>query len=140
MHDVLKYEDLIKEGSLGTTNPMTYSRIDTRLSKTSDYRTSIVNDKVFQVMMNNRSRMIYPCTLISMLFGIDLDSLIKNVQYYKEFIDRSNMRVKGEIADCMLVYENTLFSIEMNGSNTLLRNQDYVHRASTIKLTWITLT
>ncbi|HBA38162.1 MAG TPA: hypothetical protein DCY94_05525, partial [Firmicutes bacterium] len=94
--------------------------ISVRLINDEKERTSLVNDDLFQLMMNNRSRMKYPCMLLSLMFNLDYCDLLKEAKFYKEFVDRGTLKSKKEIADCMIVYKDTLFNIEMNGTNTLM--------------------
>ncbi|HBA37926.1 MAG TPA: hypothetical protein DCY94_04320 [Firmicutes bacterium] len=130
---MLDYVDVLSRGCTFKASWSVRNNIPVGIVQNSSRRTSIVNDDVFQMMMNNESRIEYPCMLLSLIFGLNYEDLLKNARFYKEFIDTRKFASKREIADCMIVYRDTIFSIEMNCTNTLMRNQDYIHRAATVK-------
>ncbi|HBA37852.1 MAG TPA: hypothetical protein DCY94_03935, partial [Firmicutes bacterium] len=130
----LSYDKILNTECLFCAQAKTRDRIRVRRDRSdADFHLSIVNDQMFGLMMNNRGRLQFPCMLISLVFDIPFLDLIENAEFYKEFIDKEKLQAKGEIADCMIIYRDSIFNIEMNGTHTLARNQDYIHKASIIQ-------
>lgn len=107
----------------------TYRIESKRLSEMgSDDLLSVTSDKVFKMMFQTEETKKYACYLISLIFDIDVEEFEKNFRLYNTEFKMDNVRESNERGDFVGEYRGRFFSIEMNNTNVLERNEEYVNR------------
>ncbi len=99
---------------------------------------SIVNDSYYKMVISNEQRKWISCYTLSLVFNLDYKFLLDNLFLYKNELDNvkyTKEKEKKSYSDFVAICDDMLFIIELNNTNTISRNLEYVYKlyAPTVK-------
>lgn len=90
---------------------------------------NIKYDSIFKSIYLREEGRIHMCSIISDLYELDYEDLIKNLKIYNSEHPRLNKRIKSSYSDVVYEYKNKLFIIEMNNNyyvKSIYKNHFYL--------------
>ncbi len=123
-----------KPGNLVVDYKMTQS-YKTKLLKfakelTDEDIVPITYDVMFKTMLANSKRKKYLCRLLSLLFDVTEEEAMKLFKFSKNELDKDSLFRRGDRVDLVGRLGNVKINVEMNKTNTLIRNVEYLNRMS----------
>ncbi len=92
---------------------------------------TILSDAMFKAMFQNEARIKYSCQLLSYLFEVSYEELLKNLVLLKNEVDKNKKNDKASRCDYVAKIEDTYINIEVNNNSSLdilLRNIKYMDK------------
>ena len=80
----------------------------------STFKLDIKNDSLFKNIFLRDIGKKYMCSILSELFNLDYEDLLKNIKLYSSEHPSINIKNKSSFSDVIYEYKNKLFIIEMN--------------------------
>ena len=90
---------------------------------------TILSDAMFKAMFQNEGRIKYSCKLLSYLFDVSYEELLKNLVLMKNEVNKNKKKDKGSRCDYVAKLGDTYINIEVNNNSSLAilqRNLQYV--------------
>jgi len=118
----------VKEKSLFSKNVITSKKYEME-EKTKDTTIPFYSNTMFDAMFNNTSRIKYPAYFISLLFNLDKEEVLNNIELVKNKINIDNINDSKKTVDFVCKLDDEYINIEVNNYNSigaLERNLSYM--------------
>ena len=89
---------------------------------------SIFHDRMFKTMFCNTKRKVYVAYFLSFLIDMPYEQILSKMEFFKGEFDIEKVADKNCRGDLVIKIDNTLINIEVNNSDSLRRNLDYMER------------